>query len=231
MFGTTGLDSPIGKTCPVDVPSLSAQKRQGRVVGYSVYYGTEGDQPRQRKFFVRRSDAEKFIAGRTQSPVPVGELWEKRMEILYNLDRLRSVETTLTDAVSFYLIRPTNRERKTEGPPYMWNRYGTAIAVVRSTTTPCPTENQRHGRDGEGNEWKSILRWFILAFAEINLCRPFFSRVCGRKMHYRTIWHSCSGGWGRRGDTHKKSFPHSTSSADRMFQSDTAMLRHHSTPE
>jgi site-specific recombinase XerD len=85
------------------VPSISAQKRNGNIVGYSVYLGTEGDERRVRKFFPKLPDAEKFIAERTQSPVPVGELWEKRMEILYNLDRLRSVETTLTDAVSFYL--------------------------------------------------------------------------------------------------------------------------------
>jgi hypothetical protein len=85
------------------VPSISAQKRNGNIVGYSVYLGTEGDERRVRKFFPKLPDAEKFIAGRTQSPVPVGELWEKRMEILYNLDRLRSVGTTLTEVVSFYL--------------------------------------------------------------------------------------------------------------------------------
>ena len=85
------------------MPSISAQKRNGKIVGYSVYLGTEGDQRRQRRFFVHRSDAEKFVAQKTTTPVPVGELWERKAEILYSLERLRPIGTNLADVVSFYL--------------------------------------------------------------------------------------------------------------------------------
>ena len=85
------------------MPSISAQKRNGNIVGYSVYLGTEGDQRRQRRFFVQRSDAEKFVAQRTSTPIPIGELWERKAEILYNLERLRPIGTNLTDAVTFFL--------------------------------------------------------------------------------------------------------------------------------
>jgi hypothetical protein len=80
LFGTTGLDSPTAKSGPVPVPSISAQKRNGNIVGYSVYLGTEGNERRVRKFFPKLDDAEKFVSQKTTSPVPVGELWEKRME-------------------------------------------------------------------------------------------------------------------------------------------------------
>lgn len=68
-----------------------------------MYLGTEGDQRRQRRFFVHRSDAEKFVAQKTTTPVPVGELWERKAEILYSLERLRPIGTNLADVVSFYL--------------------------------------------------------------------------------------------------------------------------------
>jgi hypothetical protein len=42
------------------VSSISPQKRNGVVDGYSVYLGRQGDQRRQRRFFADRSDAESF---------------------------------------------------------------------------------------------------------------------------------------------------------------------------
>ncbi len=68
-----------------------------------MYLGTEGNQRRQRRFFVHRSDAEKFVSQRTTTPVPIGELWERKSEILYSLERLRPIGTNLADVVSFYL--------------------------------------------------------------------------------------------------------------------------------
>jgi site-specific recombinase XerD len=85
------------------VPSISAQKRNGNIVGYSVYLGTEGNERRVRKFFPKLHDAEKFVAQKTTTPVPVGELWERKAEILYSLERLRPIGTNLADVVSFYL--------------------------------------------------------------------------------------------------------------------------------
>jgi integrase len=79
------------------------------VVGYSVYLGRQGDQPRQRRFFVDRSEAEKFIQEQDTTPIPLGELWERKAEILYNLERLRVVKSSLTDVVTFYLSNIENR--------------------------------------------------------------------------------------------------------------------------
>ena len=102
MFGTNAVDSLTGKSGRVGVPSISAQKRYGRVVGYSVYLGTQGELRRQRRFFVHRDDAERFVAKHTATPIPIGELWERKAEILYALERLRPFGTNLTDAVKIY---------------------------------------------------------------------------------------------------------------------------------
>ena len=91
----------MGKSGRVGVPSISAQKRYVRVVGYSVYLGSQGELRRQRLFFVHRDDAGKFVAQRTTTPIPIGELWERKAEILYALERLRPFGTNLTDAVTF----------------------------------------------------------------------------------------------------------------------------------
>ncbi len=106
------VDSVMGKSGPVPVPSISAQKRNGVVVGYSVYLGKQGDQRRQRRFFVNRLDAEKFVEERETSPLPIGELWERRTEILFNLDRLRNVKSSLTDVVTYYLTTKFSQSDK-----------------------------------------------------------------------------------------------------------------------
>ena len=92
--------------------SISPQKRNGVVVGYSVYLGKQGDQRRQRRFFVNRSDAEKFVEERDTSPLPIGELWERRTEILFNLDRLRNVKSSLTEVVTYYLTTKFSQSDK-----------------------------------------------------------------------------------------------------------------------
>lgn len=43
------------------------------------------------------------MAQRTTTPIPIGELWERKAEILYALERLRPLGTNLTDAVTFFL--------------------------------------------------------------------------------------------------------------------------------
>lgn len=80
------------------------------MVGYSRYLGTVGEARRQRRFFRRRPDAEKFLANLTQTSLPVGELWDRRTEILYNLERLRNVSISLTDVVTVYLANGVRRE-------------------------------------------------------------------------------------------------------------------------
>lgn len=85
------------------MPSISPQRRHGKIVGYSVYLGSVGNERRARRFFPQRRAAERFLAQQTTTPVPVGELWERKAEILYSLERLRPVGTNLADVVSFYL--------------------------------------------------------------------------------------------------------------------------------
>lgn len=92
--------------------SICPQKRNGVVVGYSVYLGKQGDQRRQRRYFVNRSDAERFLSEKDTTPLPIGELWERRTEILYNLDRLRPTKSSLTDVVSYYLTTKFSQSDK-----------------------------------------------------------------------------------------------------------------------
>jgi site-specific recombinase XerD len=85
------------------MPSISPQKRHGKIVGYSVYLGSVGNEHRVRRFFPQRRAAERFLAQQTTTPVPVGELWERKAELLYALERLRPLNTNLHDAITFYL--------------------------------------------------------------------------------------------------------------------------------
>lgn len=77
-----------GRTGPEAVGKISTQRRKGEVVGYSVYLGVDADGAKRRRFFADREAAEGFVAEREQSPLPFGELWERRMELLYTLDRM-----------------------------------------------------------------------------------------------------------------------------------------------
>ncbi len=85
------------------MPSISPQRRHGKIVGYSVYLGSVGNERRARRFFPQRRAAERFLAQQTTTPVPVGELWERKAELLYAMERLRPLGTNLADVVSFYL--------------------------------------------------------------------------------------------------------------------------------
>ncbi len=81
-----------------------------------MYLGKQGDQRRQRRFFVQRSDAEKFVEERNKTPLPIGELWDRKAEILYNLERLRPVKTSLTDVATEFLA-----EKKQIGRSHLYD--------------------------------------------------------------------------------------------------------------
>jgi len=104
------LNPLTGKSDPVPVDQISEQRRNGMVVGYSLYLGVDGEGRKQRRFFRQGSDAGKILSQRNRTSLPIGELWERRTEILYNLDRLRNVPTTLTDVVTFYLANGVRRQ-------------------------------------------------------------------------------------------------------------------------
>ena len=82
---------------------ISIQRRNGAIHGYTVYLGVNGTGNRLRKFFPDLTDAQRYLGQHDTTPVPVGELWERKAEILYSLERLRPIGTNLADVVSFYL--------------------------------------------------------------------------------------------------------------------------------
>jgi hypothetical protein len=95
------------------VGKISPQKRNGKVVGYSVYLGVDGTGRRQRRYFTRLPDAEKFVCVHAIDPRPVGELFDRKAEILFCLERLRPMSVTLPDVVVFYLRHHANKGNPT----------------------------------------------------------------------------------------------------------------------
>src|ERR1035437_88603 len=65
--------------------------------------GTDGAGRRQGRFFTDRSEAEKHSRTHDHRPLSVDGLWERKLELLYNLERLRTVNTNLTDVVTLFL--------------------------------------------------------------------------------------------------------------------------------
>lgn len=86
---------------------ISIQRRNGVVHGYTVYLGVNEAGDRVRKFFPDLADAKRYLDQHDTTPLPIGELWDRRTEILYNLDRLRPTGTSLTDVVSHFLNQRT----------------------------------------------------------------------------------------------------------------------------
>jgi hypothetical protein len=91
------------------VAKISPQKRNGKVVGYSVYLGTIGIKRRQRKFVTELADAEKLVQAHESDPRPVGELLNRKAELLYALEQIRHLRVKLPEVVTFYVRHdPTN---------------------------------------------------------------------------------------------------------------------------
>ena len=60
------------QSCPVPAGQISIQKRNGAIVGYSVYLGADSEGQKLRRFFKRLPDAEKFVNGRKTTLLPIG---------------------------------------------------------------------------------------------------------------------------------------------------------------
>lgn len=85
------------------------QKRNGQVVGYSVYVGVSPDGRRERRFFTKLESAENLVRVQTPDPRPVAELFDRKAEMLYAFEQLRSLRVTLPEVVTFYVRHhPTN---------------------------------------------------------------------------------------------------------------------------
>jgi hypothetical protein len=85
------------------VGKIYPQKRNGQVVGYSVYVGVSPDGRRERRFVTKLESAENFVRVQTTDPRPVAELFNRKAELLYALEQLRSVRVTLPEVVTFYV--------------------------------------------------------------------------------------------------------------------------------
>lgn len=73
------------------------------VVGYSVYLGVNHEGQKERRFFKHLPDAETFQRTHNGNPLLVGELLERKTELLYCLERLKSMRVTMVEVVDYYL--------------------------------------------------------------------------------------------------------------------------------
>jgi site-specific recombinase XerD len=103
QVGRLVLDSIPGKSGAIPVGHISIQRRNGAIHGYTVYLGVDGTGNRVRRFFPDLTDAKRYLDQHDNTPIPIGELWERKAEILYALERLRPYGTNLVEVVSYYL--------------------------------------------------------------------------------------------------------------------------------
>ncbi|MDA4132282.1 MAG: hypothetical protein OK454_04050, partial [Thaumarchaeota archaeon] len=61
------------------------------------------DGQKQRRFFKHLADAETFQRTHDANPEPVGQLLERKTELLYCLERLKPTGITLVEVVDYYL--------------------------------------------------------------------------------------------------------------------------------
>lgn len=92
---------------------ISTQKRNGKVVGYSVYVGVSHDGRRQRRFFPKLETAEKFVRVQSADPRPVGELFDRKAELLFALEQIRPFRVTLPEVITFYVRHHPNKGNPT----------------------------------------------------------------------------------------------------------------------
>ena len=92
---------------------ISPQKRHGRLVGYSVYAGVDELGRKQRRFFTQLETAQRFVRVHSADPRPVGELLDRKAEILFCLERLRPLNVSLPDVVAFYVRHHANKGNPT----------------------------------------------------------------------------------------------------------------------
>lgn len=89
------------------------QKRNGKLVGYSVYLGVGHDGRRQRRFVKHLVDAEKLVEAHNADARPLGELFERKAELLYAIEQIRSLRVTLPEVVTFYVRHHVHKSNPT----------------------------------------------------------------------------------------------------------------------
>jgi site-specific recombinase XerD len=85
------------------------------VVGYVVHLGIGPDGRRIRRFFPRHGDAEKFLRSQPTDPKSIGELIDRKAELLYALEQIRPHHVTLPEVITFYLRNHTTTTDPTLG--------------------------------------------------------------------------------------------------------------------
>ena len=101
------------KSGPVFVGKIYPQKRNGKVVGYSVVVGVGSDGRRERRFFTQLESAENFVRVQTTDSRPVAELFNRKAELLYALEQIRPLRVTLPEVVAFYVRHHPNKGNPT----------------------------------------------------------------------------------------------------------------------
>ncbi len=72
-------------------------------MGYSVYLGVNHLGRRQRKFVCEFADAEKLVRVQAADSRPVGELLDRKAELLYCLEQVRPLRVALPEVITFYV--------------------------------------------------------------------------------------------------------------------------------
>ena len=121
------------------------QKRNGKVVGYSVYLGVKHDGQRQRRFFTTMETAEKFVRVQSADPRPVGELLDRKAELLYALEQIRPLNVSLPEVITFYV-----RHHPHKGNPTLQELVELFIA-----------EKKRIGRSAH---YEKLMRYYLNGF-------------------------------------------------------------------
>ena len=126
---------------------ISTQKRNGKVVGYSVYLGVNHKGQRERRFFPNLESAEKFVRVQSADPRPVGELLDRKAELLFALEQIRPFQVTLPEVITFYV-----RHHPHKGNPTLTELVETFVA-----------EKQRIGRSAH---YEKSMRYYLNGFMD-----------------------------------------------------------------
>jgi integrase len=83
--------------------SITPEVRNGKLIGYRSSLGRGPNGKDRRRFHKTYPEAEAYVESERAGDLGTGELYQRRVEILFNLQQLRKVNANLNEAVEFYL--------------------------------------------------------------------------------------------------------------------------------
>jgi Phage integrase SAM-like domain len=90
--------------------SISQLQRNGKIIGFQTNLGRGPDGKAQRKFHKTYVEAQKFIEAAESDRIGTGELYKKKAELVFALQKLQAVNATISEAVDFFLMHGAKRE-------------------------------------------------------------------------------------------------------------------------